>query len=146
MGRKRIGMKRMGIDLVGIGFDEELGTYHTETLFKCRDMDNVRTLVERATILESSRNCSITLMDDGIHLTDYFTPEEFERLYSSLVNVAKEGKCPERLDPLATAIESDACMVEEDADRVAFFLGASGEEYDRMFSSINNHIKEGMDS
>ena len=146
MGRKRIGMKRLGIDLVDIGFCEATKRYFTETRFKCRTIGDARSLYDRMMCVESTRNCGLELKEGEVYLTDFYGVSEFESMYPSLVDLAKQGKCPERLDPLATAIESDVCMVEEDVDRVAFFLGATGEEYDKMFASISTHIKEGMDS
>ncbi len=52
---------------------------------------------------------------DDLYMFKYFTAIEFE-VYASLIEPAKKGVIPERIDPKALEAELDICMLEQEMD------------------------------
>lgn len=132
----------MGVDLVNIGFDEEAKEYYTTTRFKCNGMNDSSLLAKRATEIEAQRGCSIEIKEDAIYLTNYFDVDYFKQNHSGLINIAREGECPERLDPAAVSLEIDICILEQEDDHVAWLLGATKEDWEETYSQMSRFKKK----
>lgn len=135
--RETVGVKEIGIDLVDIGFDEEAKKYYTTTRFKCNGMDNPSLLAKKAAEMEAQRGCSIEIKGDAVYLTNYFDVDFFKQNHQGLIDIAKEGKCPKRLDPAAVELEIDICILEQEDDSVAFFLGATKEDWEETWACMS---------
>ncbi len=107
-------MKPKNTSLVNVGYLKNKNIYHTTF-----QVSNLNTK-ERKLIIERKKTLGITNpkiyeAGDDIYVFKYFTAVEFE-VYKSLVEPAKKGIIPERIDPKVLEAELDICMLEEETD------------------------------
>ncbi|PAV05467.1 hypothetical protein [Methanobacterium bryantii] len=107
-------MKPKNTSLVNIGYLKNKNTYHTTF-----QVSNLNTK-ERKLIIERKKMLGITnprIYEAGadLYIFKHFTAIEFE-VYKSLVEFAKKGIIPERIDPKVLEAELDICMLEEELE------------------------------
>ncbi len=107
-------MKPENTSLINIGYLKNKNTYHATF-----QISNLNTK-ERKQIIERKKTIGITnskIYEAGsdIYVFKHFTAIEFE-VYKSLVEFAKKGVIPERIDPKTLEVELDICMLEEEMD------------------------------
>lgn len=107
-------MKPKNTNLVNIGYIRNRSIYHAT--FQISNLD----AVQRKLVIELKKKLKISNLKmyetgDELYLFKYFTAVEFET-YKSLVEFAKKGIIPERIDPKDLEVELDICMLEEETD------------------------------
>lgn len=107
-------MKSKNTSLVNIGYIKNRNIYHATFQISNLDAGQRKLVIELKKKLRIS-NLKMYKAGDDLYLFKYFTAVEFET-YKSLVEPAKKGIIPERIDPKVLEAELDICMLEEETD------------------------------
>jgi len=141
-------MKEKNINLVKMGYLEKENKYYATFQVSNIPEDRRHRILKRQKeenfFRLNSRDCEVFGAGDELYLTDYFKPKEFEN-YSSLIELAKKGIVPKRIDPIALEREIDIGMIEQDAyfavEYSGFTIGEIKKHYNMIDETIN-HIDE----
>lgn len=107
-------MKPKNTSLVNIGYLKKKNTYHATFQISNLGTKQRKQIIELKKTLKIP-NLEIYEAGDDVYVFKYFTAVEFE-VYKSLVEFAKKGVIPERIDPEVLEVELDICMLEEEMD------------------------------
>lgn len=107
-------MKPKNTSLVNIGYLKKKNKYHTT--FQISNL-NIKQRKQVMKLKKTLRVDNLKIYEAGtdLYIFKYFTAIEFE-VYKSLVEFAKKGVIPKRIDPKALEVELDICMLEEELD------------------------------
>jgi hypothetical protein len=117
-------MKPKNTSLVNIGYLKNKNTYHTTFKISNLDAKQRKRIIERRKTLQVA-NFKIFDAYGDLYVFKYFTAVEFE-VYKSLLEPAKKGVVPKRIEPDVLECELDICMLEEEME---IHLNRLKEEY-----------------
>ena len=109
-------MKPEKTNLVKIGYSKEKNKYFAT--FRVLDLDEneIGRIIRRAEKSEGQKYRKIYINDCKVYVTDFFEAEPFESRYPHMVEFAREGVAPDRVEPSVLDVEVDLCVMEWDVD------------------------------
>ena len=112
--KKSRSLKPEKTSLVKIGYNKEKNKYFAT--FRVLDLDKkeIGRIIRYAERSEGQKDRKIYINDCKVYVTDFFEAEAFESRYPHMVEFAREGVVPERVEPLD--VEVDLCLMEWDVD------------------------------
>lgn len=109
-------MKPEKINLVRIGYNKEKNRYFATFKILNLDENEIGKIISYVERLEQQKDRKIYIKDCNVYVTDFFEAELFESMYPTIVEAAREGIVPERVDPYVLGVEIGLCLMEEDVD------------------------------
>ena len=109
-------MKPEKTSLVKIGYNKEKNKYFTT--FRVLDLDEkeIGRIIRHAERSDGPKDRKIYINDCKVYVTDFFEDESFESRYPHMVEFAREGVVPERVEPSVLDVEVELCLMEWDVD------------------------------
>lgn len=107
-------MKPKDTNLVGIGYNKNKNRYFAT--FKVQDLDEKEIGIVMAYCEKHQKDRKIYIDDDNVYVTDFFEADFFESLYPFMIESARQGVVPERVDPSILNVEVDLCIMEHEVD------------------------------
>jgi hypothetical protein len=98
--------------LIKIGYIKEKNKYFAT--FRVLDLDEkeIGQIIRHAERTDGQKDRKIYINDCKVYVTDFFEAEAFESMYPHIVEFAREGVVPERLEPSVLDVEVDLCLME----------------------------------
>ena len=109
-------MKPEKTNLVRIGYNKEKEMYFATFKILGLDENEIGKIISYVERLEPPKGRKIYIKDCNVYVTDLFEAELFESMYPNIVEAAREGVVPERVDPSVLGVEVGLCLMEEDVD------------------------------
>lgn len=125
------GMKPRNTNLISLKYINDENKYYATFKISNIDAKQRKRIIERKNS-SFADNCKITAAGAKIYVIKYFNDVEFE-VYASIVEHAKKGLTPERVDPAALEQELDICMLEQDIDMSIDLLSKPSEELKELY-------------
>ena len=109
-------MKPEKTSLVKIGYSKEKNRYFAT--FKVLDLDEkeIGRILRHVERSNGHKDRKIYINDCKVYVTDFFEAEPFESRYPNIVEFAREGVVPERVEPSVLDVEVDLCLREWDVE------------------------------
>ena len=109
-------MKPEKTSLVKIGYNKEKNGYFAT--FKVQDLNKteIGKIITYCEMSKRQKGRKIYIKDADVYVTDFVEADLFESLYPFMIESAKHGVVPERVDPSILNVEVDLCMMEHDVD------------------------------
>ena len=114
--KKSESLKPEKTTLVRIGYNKEKNKYFAT--FRVLDLDEkeIGRIIRHVERSESPKGRKIYINDCKVYVTDFFEVETFESRYPHMVEFAREGVVPERVEPSVLDVEVELCLMERDVD------------------------------
>ena len=125
-------MKPKNTDLISIGHIKNKNKYYATFQISNIDAERRKRIIERKNTPFVNRDCNIVVTENKIYVIDYFKAAEFE-IYESIIELAKKGLRPQRIDPMELEQELDFCMLEQDIERAIDLLSKPVEELEERY-------------
>ena len=109
-------MKPEKTSLVRIGYNKEKNRYFATFKILGLDENEIGKIISYVERLKPPEDRKIYINDCNVYVTDLFEAELFESTYPHIVEAAREGIVPERVDPSVLGVEIGLCLMEEDVD------------------------------
>ncbi|MEL7671870.1 hypothetical protein [Methanobacterium sp.] len=109
-------MKPEKTNLVRIEYNKEKNKYFATFKIWGLDENEIGKIISYVERLETPENRKIYIKDCNVYVTDLFEAEAFESTYPNIINAAREGLIPERVEPSVLNVEVDLCMMEDEVD------------------------------
>lgn len=126
-------MKPENTNLISIGYTTAKNKYYATFQISNMDSEHRKRIIERKNTPFVNRDCKIFVTENKVYIIDYFTATMFET-YKSIIEPAKKGLIPQRIDPMVLEQELDFCMLEQDIDRAINLLSKSAEELEERYN------------
>ena len=110
--KKSKSLKPEKTSLVKIGYSKEKNKYFAT--FRVLDLDEkeIGRIIRHAEKSEGQKDRKIYINDCKVYVTDFFEAESFESRYPHMVEFAREGAVPNRVEPSVLDVEVDLCLME----------------------------------
>lgn len=109
-------MKPEKTNLVRIGYNKEKNRYFATFKIMGLDENEIGKIISYVERLKPPEDRKIYINDCNVYVTDFFEAELFESMYPTIVEAAREGIVPERVEPSVLDVEVELCLMEEDVD------------------------------
>ena len=107
-------MKSKNTNLINIGYIKTKNKYHATFHISNLNIKQRKSIMKRKKTFKVA-NLKIFEAGTDLYVFKHFTTIEFE-IYKSLVEFAKKGVIPERIEPGVLECELDICMLEEEME------------------------------
>ncbi len=109
-------MKPEKTNLVRIGYNKEKNRYFATFKIMGLDENEIGKIISYVEKSKPPKDRKIYIKNCNVYVTDFFEAELFESMYPSIVEAAREGIVPKRVDPSVLSVEIGLCLIEEDVD------------------------------
>jgi len=109
-------MKPGKTNLVRIGYNTEKNRYFATFKILGLDENEIGKIISYVETLEQQKDRKIYIKDCNVYVTDLFEAELFESMYPHIIEAARKGVVPERVEPSILDVEVDLCMMENEVD------------------------------
>ena len=109
-------MKPEKTNLVRIGYNKEKNRYFATFKILGLNENEIGKIISYVERLKPPEDRKIYIKDCNVYVTDLFEAELFESMYPTIVEAAKEGVIPERVDASVLDVEVDLRMMEDEVD------------------------------
>jgi len=129
-------MKPEKTSLVKIGYNKEKNRYFAT--FKVLDLDEkeIGRIIRHVEMAEGQKDRKIYINDCKVYVTDFFETELFESRYPHMVEFARDGVVPERVEPSVLDVEVELCLMEGGVE-FSVRMAANSKRYLDLFKYHN---------